>query len=162
MCRDHGLDACKAILTVLIVCHHCIVASIGAVQMSGARAALSLISQYVAWTTPTFFFISGYLLTLNSSSSDYRRKMKSRLERIGIPYFAWNLFFLCAFLLCNTLFPHALIAIDGGHRHTLFWCICKVVGFSTLPADNPLWYVRALLGYSLFFPIVMWMARGGI
>ena len=85
-----------------------------------------------------FFFISGYLLYRNANQSNLKRKIKSRIYTLLIPYLLWN--FISFF--------------TGNWRHLLSVSLNEFLwNIIANPYDVPLWYVLGIFFLLIFFPL---------
>lgn len=103
------------------------------------------INKIATCAVPTFFFISGYLLTINIkklSISVYLSKLKKRVITLFIPYIIWNLLAVTYLYLTNQF-----------HKPFTFNNI-----FLT-PANFPLWFLRDLMLMTLTFPVFYYIAK---
>ncbi len=137
--------------------------------------ALSRVVPYIA--VPTFFLISGFLFFVNFrewSWDGYKKKMKSRLRSLVIPYFLWNtvafIFLFLGKLVMKSLPEGGLFAflVEKGSWHIYYdshtWGedLVDWLGRSLYyagPIDIPLWFLRDLIFVSLCTPIIYWMVK---
>jgi len=142
------------------------------------ESTLSLVVSHIA--VPIFFLFSGFLFFINIERLDistYKRKIKSRLFSIIVPYLVWNL--LYAIFLFSKLFVKAYLGGDelpsiisffneqGGFH--MFWD-CNIwnldrvnwVGY-TIPASAPvlipLWFLRDLIIISFITPVIFFCIK---
>lgn len=115
---------------------------------------------------PLFLMISGYLyfnrITLNDgfNMDTYKRKTKSRLKSLFIPYIIWNLLVLLLFAVCQSIIGNSEVMQKDGYKMIAdydlvdylkaFWALDS----TNYPIDGPLWFIRDLFVVSLFSPIV--------
>lgn len=111
---------------------------------------------------PCFFFISGYLFfnkLQEWSWSEWTRKIKSRGKTLLIPYLLWNLIAFFAYWAYAqaqgdgiSLQQH--FQNNGGLR--LFWGTNGDIplGVRSAPCDQPLWFIRDLMVFTLFTPFI--------
>lgn len=145
--------------------------------LNAMEIVLSHVLTHIA--VPTFYLISGFLFFLNFkrwSWSGYRKKIKSRVHTLIIPYILWN---LCSFLamVCIKL---AAVQIKGkplsgvtDYIKEKSWHIfydCHVWGthkvnwlgdtlYTTGPLDLPLWFLRDLIVVSLLTPVTYYILK---
>ena len=115
---------------------------------------------------PLFFFISGFLFFYRVSFDrpTYRRKLKSRIRTLLIPYLIWN---LVGFLLFSfkhlPVFAHIL---PGIHAYPYnwqtffdsFWAISiDPEKAATMPINYPFWFIRDLMIVVVFTPVLHWL-----
>ncbi|WP_405336156.1 acyltransferase [Fibrobacter sp.] len=148
-------------LIVLVVMIH----SGGALAESPVLFALDRIMSELlpSCAVPTFFLISGYLYFIGVDALNreiYVKKMKRRVWSLLIPYLLWNSLALLPLLLKNS------IAL-GDVKFSYLWEYRMIetvspLGFVTLscyPIDGPLWYVRDLIVYSFFSPVIYFFIK---
>lgn len=119
---------------------------------------------------PSFFFISGllYFFNVEKGNLQYRRKTKSRVKTLLIPYIIWNtLMFLLYFLIQSNSTTASFI--NGGSKpiaeYSLTDFICGylyqgdwALGSST-PYLSTMWYVRNLMALCLFAPVIYYVTK---
>ncbi len=110
---------------------------------------------------PLFFFISGFLFFYNCEFSGevYRKKLKSRVKSLLIPYIIWNLaYVLLKFLSESFTSVHveSTMVKDYGFVDWLqvFW---DVRGGN--PINGPLWFVRDLIMMTLLSYMFHYLIR---
>lgn len=130
---------------------------------------------------PLFFFFSGFLFFYHSNfnADTYKKKLKSRIRTLLIPYILWNIIALInaaiRLLPCLAkLFPNAYKRrIDYSLSAILntFWNnqdgmiilpkedIINTTGGSIFPADVPMWYIRDLMIVIICAPILYWIIK---
>lgn len=127
---------------------------------------------------PTFFLISGFLFFINFqgwSWEGYKKKMKSRIKTLFIPFFLWNAFpflltisvMLASDLIKNSIEEvQALITEKSWH---IFYD-CNEWGTTcvnwlgdnlrmTGPFDLPLWFLRDLIVVTILTPIIYYAIK---
>ena len=149
-------DIIRTACNVLIVLHHSSFA--GMILTGGAWFPVVLLRD-VAWTLPTFFLLSGYLMFCGMSLNTWRGKIVRRMKRLMIPFFVWNAIFVVCFIGIRYLVPSAASAFDGGADKTPIWFLSKIFGFSIQTGDPPLWYLRTLMLYALLAPLLLVLFR---
>lgn len=108
---------------------------------------------------PFFFLISGYLLAGHIGEPDWwKRENKKRISSLLIPYASWSVLWL-AFLVVRRIIENLLAgkAVCGGvfglfGDHTLFG-----LDLFNHPQMDNLWYLRSLMLFVLFSPILNWL-----
>lgn len=119
---------------------------------------------------PSFFFISGFLYFYNVSDGNlqYRRKTKSRVKTLLIPYILWNtLIILLDFVLQSN--PFTASFFTGGNKPIADYGLvdflkCYIYqgewnfSFAT-PILSPMWYVRNLMVLCLISPVVYYILK---
>lgn len=127
---------------------------------------------------PCFFLISGFLFFLNFrkwSWLEYRRKMKSRLTTLFIPYMLWNVTpWLLAIIrigvknaLGSNTFTQLGEYLTDYNINVLYNChqwsgSTNWLGkhlFMTAPYDLPLWFLRDLIFMSILTPIIFFFIK---
>lgn len=128
---------------------------------------------------PTFYLISGFLFFNNFNKwswSTYKRKIKSRIKTLFIPYILWNL--LPFLLLLLYMLSHVIrkgIPTDGivqlikeNSWHIFYdcneWGTTRVNWLGehlrmTGPYDLPLWFLRDLIVVTLLTPIIYYSIK---
>lgn len=93
---------------------------------------------------PTFFAISVFLFYRNYHQSIYKRKMKTRVKSLLIPYFIFSFFSLIVF--------HLSMILVKGHDELITGQLIRE--FFLASNDPPIWYIRTLILFVLISPIV--------
>ena len=111
---------------------------------------------------PCFFFISGYLFfnkLQEWSWSEWTRKIKSRGKTLLVPYLLWNLIAFFAYWVYARTQGDGLslqqhFQNNGGLR--LFWGTNGDIplGVRSAPCDQPLWFIRDLMLFTLLTPLI--------
>lgn len=137
--------------------------------------AFSRVVPYVA--VPTFFLISGFLFFINFrewSWDGYKKKMKSRLRSLVIPYFLWNTAVLAFIIIGKILSKHASVGdiwniiLEKGGWHIYYdshswgqnlqnWLGDNL--YYAGPIDIPLWFLRDLIFVSACAPLIYWFVK---
>lgn len=94
---------------------------------------------------PCFFMISGYLFYRTFSMKKLMDKYKSRARSLLVPYLVWNVIYcVCMVILYRLGFIHELdVPQNGG------------VLYSIVNSNfSPLWFVKYLMIFALFSPIL--------
>ena len=148
-----NLAAIKFLLIILIVCIHA--SPIITQQVSLDISFQVYISQIIGRiAVPLYFFISGYLMSLGLEAfTDWRRKIKSRLSSIVIPYLIWNGLYGLLLLILAHRFGVATSFL--GLENPL------VIGSKIFiaPAISPLWFLRDLFLFQLCIVAILYMAK---
>ncbi len=123
---------------------------------------------------PSFFFISGYLFFREKGLSFpiYKKKIKSRVWTLFVPFILWNIIAILKKSLCflpqlSFLFPNSDLQFKFSlaRLFNTFWgatltsgmFVRKTVGVESLdvfPADAPLWYLRDLMVVTILAPVI--------
>lgn len=126
---------------------------------------------------PVFFVISGYLFFYNTrlDFQDYKRKIRSRVKSLLIPYLFWNFLFIALFFVAEQL-PVVSQYFSGVNKRVsdyswldfvrAFWDRGEWQGGNGTPFDWPLWFVRNLFCLCLLSPVlkyfICWFKGWGI
>lgn len=94
-----------------------------------------------------FFSVTGFLLFNNLNFKSYKRKIKSRIFSLLIPYVLWQL--IIAFKL----------VVQGKQDFSLWGFISENFLFRMWPADGALWYVYAIFIMALLSPVLLVLYR---
>lgn len=109
---------------------------------------------------PLFFVMSGYLFFVNIDKMlmhTYKKKLKTRVRSLLVPYLCWNSFFMLFVMLLQFVNPawtsDKKMVMDFGVGDWLdaFWTLNNGL--------IPLWYVRDLIIISLFTPLIYMAIR---
>lgn len=110
---------------------------------------------------PLFFFISGFLFFYNSEFSFevYKKKLKSRVKTLLVPYIIWNLVYVLLKFLSETFSSvqvESKMVKDFGVVDWLqvFWNIRE-----GNPINGPLWFVRDLIIMSILSYIFYYLIK---
>ncbi|MBQ3656441.1 MAG: acyltransferase [Bacteroidales bacterium] len=128
---------------------------------------------------PTFFMISGFLFFNNFrefSWDGYKKKMKSRVKTLIIPYLLWNIAVWAALLAVrivkmyyigetwdfvlnfiaekNICFLWDINHWGDANRPWLWWTT-----YATGPIDLPLWFLRDLIVVTVLSPLIYWFVK---
>lgn len=140
---------------------------------------VNLISQTFARVgVPLFFVISGFLFfyRIDFNSDVYKKKLRSRVTTLLIPYILWNIIAILWQLKCFipgiSSFIHPVeIRISLIRIINTFFCNTYHSGIilgppyfseaGLYPIDGPLWYVRDLLVMVTISPIIYWIIKKG-
>lgn len=122
-----------------------------------------LIRYPLSFCVPLFFIISGFLFFLNVdrfNSVVYRKKIKSRIVTLLIPYLLWNTAAgIIRFLKAKYLGYDG----DGIYVNGEFSLIGLLCGYwdtgNTYPMLVPLWFIRNLIIFQILSPIFYFIAR---
>lgn len=95
------------------------------------------------------------LNSFNDNLAVYKRKIKSRIKSLVIPYFLWNVIVLIAFSLMFHFIKNE--PIDFFLREQgVYGVLWSYHGF---PIDYSLWFVRDLIVLSLLFPVFYFIVK---
>lgn len=127
---------------------------------------------------PTFYLISGFLFFNNYikwSWGTYKRKIKSRIKTLFIPYILWNLLpflLLLLYMLTGVILKgnpsDGIVQLIENSWHIFYdyneWGTKKVNWLgehlrSTGPYDLPLWFLRDLIVVTLLTPIIYYAIK---
>lgn len=145
----------NVVLTLLIVLLH---------AKSPERWGLTLDMQYpLIYSTyifcnisiPLFFFISGMLFYRNCTFTSLKRKLKTRIHSLLIPYLVWNTLFVAIFYALNNI---PLFADKLNMSNVLN--TPKEIIYSILNSSfTVLWFVKVLIIYNICSPLILLMLR---
>lgn len=154
-------------LVMLVVFIHCNFASVSTefTTHTIATGIANFLSGTIApVANGAFFFISGMLFFHEGTFSKaiYKRKLRSRLHSLLIPYLTWNALYLLLLFIAETITGRTMAIdkpiADMGVADFLnsFWNISLIGSQSGIaaPVDIPLWFVRDLMVLCLASPIV--------
>lgn len=128
---------------------------------------------------PTFFMISGFLFFNNFrefSWEGYKKKMKSRLKTLIVPFVLWNVVVFLALIASkiakmyyigeswdyvtdfiaetNWHFIWDINHWNDANRPWLWWTT-----YMTGPIDLPLWFLRDLIVVTVLSPLIYWLVK---
>jgi surface polysaccharide O-acyltransferase-like enzyme len=115
---------------------------------------------------PLLFVISGYLFYRQGAPTAgvYRRKMRSRLNTLVVPYLLWNAIALGVQVLGQSIPPTQRYfnssKIDLDHL-AVFDVLNAFVGFNQTPINGPLWFLKYLIIVSVLSPVLWHLCRKG-
>jgi hypothetical protein len=148
--RDGGIDALRAVVTLLVVLHHTAITygAIGGWYYKEVAPSAALSSRLLvlfctvnqAWFMGLFFLLAGYYTPPSWRRHGAQGFVRARLIRLGIPLLVY-------FLLLSPL-TIALAATARGRQFT------RVLLYLWTHGDfepGPLWFVEALLIFSTFW-----------
>lgn len=111
---------------------------------------------------PCFFLISGYLFYNQLQGWDWiiwKRKIKSRVKTLLVPYILWIIIDFFAYWLYSLILGEGTSVVEhftkvGGIR--IFWGTDGGIPISirSVPLDGPLWFIRDLMYYTLATPLL--------
>lgn len=114
---------------------------------------------------PAFFVMSGYLFFYGTrlNFQDYKRKIRSRISSLLVPYLFWNFLFIVLFFVAEQL-PFLSRYFSGVNKQIsdyswldfirAFWDRGEWQRGDSTPFDWPLWFVRNLFCLCLLSPVV--------
>lgn len=128
---------------------------------------------------PTFFFISGFLFFVNFmewSWDGYKKKMKSRVKTLLIPYMLWNaipflilvLAMVAGVVIKGNPIEKVLSLITEKGWHIFYdcneWGTTRINWLGdnlrmTGPYDLPLWFLRDLIVVTIITPIIYYAIK---
>lgn len=112
---------------------------------------------------PLFFFISGYLFFFRTTFSVdvYKKKLKSRIKTLLIPYLFWNFVVLVGHWIVTVLSPVQLTS--GAYKQVSDYTVCDYLisfwNINGMPVNGALWFIRDLMVMLVFSPLVYWCLR---
>jgi len=127
----------------------------------------SVVSREVpSGAVPLLFLISGYLFYRQEAPtiSVYRRKMRSRLHTLVVPYLIWNAAALGVQVI-GQLTPATSKYFTGGTLDVSHLAVFDVLnafcGFNETPINGPLWFLKYLIIVSMISPVLWHICRKG-
>ena len=160
--QSHSIDWLRFPMAVaVVVLHH----GTRLIQdASGPQRALCILFQegICRLAVPCFFFISGYLFFSKLQQWDWgvwKAKIQRRAKTLLLPYILWNLIAFLAYWGYSAIRGDGLgfqqsFTQCGGIR--MFWATNGglPIGVHASPIDGPLWFIRDLILYTLFTPLI--------
>lgn len=125
-------------------------------------------------TVPTFFFISGFLFFANFrefSWDGYKRKLRSRVRTLLVPYLAWNIGAFVVMSVATGVYAGDLgLVLEslGNFNASILWNYVPINSTElwwganwslATPYVLPLWFVRDLMVVCLLSPVVFWLVK---
>jgi peptidoglycan/LPS O-acetylase OafA/YrhL len=156
--RDLYIDRLRAVMTALVVLHHCAI-TYGApgswyyneLHPSGSLSGM-LLTMFVAtnqaYFMGFFFLLAGYFTPTSLERKGYARFIGDRFLRLGLPL----LFFI---VVLNPLTD----SIVGAAQGKPFWAVVAWHWNHTVIGAGPMWFVQALLMFTLVY--CAWRAISG-
>ena len=112
----------------------------------GSRIEKWFIPLFCYWSVPWFFLVSGFFFPDSFAKKGVLGFAISKLKSLCVPYVLWSMIGFLVFLSCS------IGPVDCGFR------LIFALGGSFSPAYNPpLWYIRALLIFSVIGGGALWM-----
>lgn len=116
---------------------------------------------------PMFFFMSGYLFYYNIKRWSwviYKKKIKSRIKTLIIPYFLWNLLYLLFIFFLQFKFPSL---ISGERKKIADYTIVELINsfwnyggiYYGMPILYSFWYVRDLIIMCICSPLLYFIIK---
>lgn len=156
--RDSAIfTAMKTVAMLMVLVIHADLRSHGAEQTLVTDFYNELFSGLLASAAvPIFFFISGFFLFRNF---DFKRKFKSRINSIYIPYFIWCTWGVCILFILQGLL--GLEALFSGRELKLLRDFTAIDYFRVYwdirngdPITSTLWFLRDLCLMVLLSPLI--------
>ncbi len=163
----------KVLRFPLIVCIVCIHSSLLNPYQNQTYLGAGFAEFFISWNlsrvaVPLLFIISGYLFFVNfdMSGETYRKKLKSRVRNLLIPYLFWNLSYWLMLFLWR-LFKNLKSPIRAEEKiqflmnpDHFFDLLNAVTGFyNFFPALYQFWYVRDLIILIILAPLFWFLAK---
>lgn len=109
-----------------------------------------------------FFFFSGYLFFIRISdykSKTYLKKLSNRTRTLLVPYLFWNLIIIVGYLIIQWFAPTFLPGENVAEYNAKDWLVSlwdasAVRNYSSLPLNQPLWFIRDLMVVVICSPLV--------
>ena len=156
--REFYIDRLRTLMTVLVILHHTAITygAIGGWFWRELKPSAALSSQILiqfcttnqAYFMAFFFFLAAYFTPLSLERKGYRQFIGDRFTRLGLP--------LLAFILVLGPFTAALAHWGDTGR---FWEVFPYLLQHVIIIPGPLWFVEALLIFSLLY--CAWRAVAG-
>lgn len=108
------------------------------------------------FAVPMFFMLSGISFFKEYSNNKYRRKIKSRIFTLIIPYLVWNTVWLLWKIFCSYSFLSKFTNADNRYPITLI-SILKGIFFHG--CNGPFWFIFDLIIFSLAAPLVFLVVK---
>ena len=141
--------------------------------------AISISNVLALTAVPTFFFISGFLFFCNFpifTWAGYKKKIKSRIKTLIIPYFVWNTIVFSLIIISqiikiitrNESWNILLEYIRDTGWHIFYDCHIFMIPemnllgmpfYMTGPIDAPLWFLRDLIIVVIFSPLIYYFLK---
>ena len=126
----------------------------------------NLISDGVARTAvPLFFLMSGYFFFLGFSWSveNYKKKIKSRIKTLLVPFLFWNIFTLFLYALAQYL-PATQGFFSGKNdpisTFRAYDYVNAIFGIDKFPISYQFWFIRDLIVLVLLTPVIYLIIKG--
>lgn len=155
MKKDVALNVIRVLANCLIVCHH---------AGSTYQYIQNKTWEYFIWQVifsvaivvalPALFLISGFLLMKSFSLLTFKDKLVRRIKRLFVPFITWNVTLVAFYLVAASVIPRLSERVTVFQLDTWGGILNKTITFMQPPLDLPLWYLRALLIYTLISPII--------
>ena len=138
-----------------------------------------IVRLFASIAVPTFFMISGFLFFNNFrefSWGGYKKKMKSRLKTLIVPFVLWNVVVFLARIAGKIAKMYYIgeswdyvadfiaetnwhfiwdISHWGDANHPWLWWTTYTTG----PIDVPLWFLRDLIVVTVLSPLIYWLVK---
>lgn len=171
--HSQAFDLLRFPLSVLVVCEHvfCQMQFHGIVYGADNYAAVNLFETirktlFSDANVPVFFLISGFLFFYNVdfNADVYKRKIRSRVKTLLIPYLMWNtIAILLTILPLIPAFTQHTLDLSFSNILRCYWInypgITRVPKQLPYPINVPLWYLRDLMITILLAPVIYYMIR---
>lgn len=155
MKKNVELNVIRVFANYLIVLHH---------ATSTCQYIQNKAWEYFTWQViysvaivvalPALFLISGFLLMNSFSMLTFKDKFVRRIKRLFVPFVIWNATLVVFYLVSAHVIPRLATRVEAFHLDTWSGAVTKTISFIQPPLDLPLWYLRALLIYTLISPII--------
>ena len=131
-----------------------------------------VVSQHVKWTcldyetlnsirdfwffivetcVPFFFIVSGYLFFRTYQSDNWKKKLKSRINSLLVPYLLWNVFYSVVMLL---LFKAGFVT-NIQRKEGLLGVVTSCINSEY----SPLWFIKDLMVFVCISPMMYYLLR---
>jgi hypothetical protein len=127
--------------------------TLGGREEGGGGIITAILDNCVGIAISVFFVVSGYYFFYGSSFDRkcYWRKIKGRISTLLVPYVFWNFSTSFVFFLVYLTYSD----LGKFSKDILFRCFAV----NSVPPNGPLWFVRDLIIFALFSPVIYWIIR---
>ena len=120
---------------------------------------------------PLFFFISGFLFFKEGcfDLNLYKKKLKSRLHTIFVPYILWNIIYFVILGVMQFIKPDTLVILHKNIKDFIwqdylwiFWDISQITGLADDQRTclvGAFWFLQCLFVFFLFSPIIYYIIK---
>ena len=114
-----------------------------------------IVCKFTQIAVPMFFFLSSILFYRTCKFCDIKTKLLSRIKTLLIPYLMWNSMFVLIFYILLHI-PILHNKMNMGEALNTWQEIVRAIVLSKF---SVLWFVRNLIIYSVFAPIIFMLAK---
>lgn len=141
--RIHELELIRAIAYIATIFRHSLAGFIyvGNMNLFTAVTTCSLLS-LVRFGTPTFLFVTGFVLLYNYETLNYWVFLKKRFTKVIIPYVLWSVVYFA--------FLKILSRVDTTRLEDISTILSQIIHGS---ASYHLWFIIMILQFYILFPV---------